>query len=140
VGGGDDVRAGRFSLSMRSAEPPEREATNVVDEFGSDLLAGVERINRHLGGGLRLTLVWEILAGRGSRAAQEVQFSNNAYHFARLILTATDERGLPRQASRRLRLTPGRRSRLVLLSAGLAECAMDLGLGASVWSGRREST
>jgi len=29
---------------------------------------------------------------------------------------------------------------LVLLSAGLAECAMDLGLGASVWSGRREST
>jgi hypothetical protein len=38
-----------------------------------------------------------------------------------------------RRASRRMRLTSGRRSLLLSLSTCLAECAMDLGLGASAW-------
>ncbi len=51
---------------------------------------------------------------------------------ATAILVLADQCGSCRQASRRLRLTPGRRPRWLALSACLAECAMDLGLGVSI--------
>jgi len=51
---------------------------------------------------------------------------------ATATVTLTAGPGIGKRASRRLRLTPGRRSVLLSLSRCLAECAMDLGLGASV--------
>jgi hypothetical protein len=48
------------------------------------------------------------------------------------VLELKGERGLKRSVSRRLRLAAGRRRMRLALSSCLAECAMDLGLGAAV--------
>ncbi len=51
---------------------------------------------------------------------------------ASVLVTLAEGSDPERRASRRMRLSSGRRSLLLSLSTCLAECAMDLGLGASV--------
>jgi len=88
-------------------------------DSGSELSAHVERLNGLLGSGLSLAVV----VGRRR-------------HVREIVLAIVDERGNRREAARRLRLASGSRSLLLALSECLAECAMDLGLGASVCRGR----
>jgi len=84
----------------------------------SDLAAHVERLNGLLRSGLSLAVV----VGRRRRVRE-------------IVLALVDERGNRREAARRLRLAPGSRSLQLALSECFAECAMDLGLGASVCGG-----
>jgi hypothetical protein len=108
----------------------------VTDGLGLDLLGDVAYLNGLLVSGVSLSLVAE--PGLVDGAAIEFDWTavpTGQGASARVVLVATDRQGGRREASRRLRLTPGRRPWLLALSAGLAECAMDLGLGTSVCRG-----
>ncbi|MFH1502561.1 MAG: hypothetical protein ABIG03_05905 [Candidatus Eisenbacteria bacterium] len=87
---------------------------------GSDegLLVDVARLNGILREGLSFAVK------RGSAAAEE--------RTATAVLELADAGGTPRRVFRRVRLARERRPRRLALSGCLAECAMELGLGASV--------
>lgn len=91
----------------------------------------IEVLNELLAAGLSLSVVKE--PGSEDPSAQGRGPAGNPVHpRARVVLVQSTGRGPRREASRRLRLTSGRRPLLLALSKSLAECAMDLGLGASV--------
>lgn len=88
----------------------------------------VESMNAMLGSGLSLALERE----RSGAEPPPDGRRSEGYDGASAVLTLAAGSHPSRRASRRLRLTPGHRPLLLTLSSCLAECAMDLGLGASV--------
>lgn len=105
----------------------------IRDEAELELLSEVELLNGMLGDGLSLVVepgsIRRAVTGRRGLGRGVVPAVRRP---GIVVLVLTDECGARRQVSRRLRLAPGRRPLLLALSACLAECAMDLGLGASV--------
>lgn len=96
----------------------------------------VESINAMLGAGLSLVLERERSEAGPSPDGRRAEGDDGAS----AVLTLVAGSHPTRQASRRLRLTPGHRPLLLTLSSCLAECAMDLGLGASVCRTRTTET
>ncbi|MBD3348728.1 MAG: hypothetical protein GF400_05990 [Candidatus Eisenbacteria bacterium] len=110
----------------------------MTSDFRAVPVADIQVLNRLLASGLSLSVVTE--PGRGEAPAEIPPPETEPRRArARVVLVQSDERGSRREASRRLLLTCGRRRLLLGLSECLAECAMDLGLGASVCRPRVES-
>jgi hypothetical protein len=103
------------------------------EEDGLQLI--VQSINSILRSGLAVTVMRE--PGGAGASGGPGRRSGDA---PSAVVTLVAGHGLAQRASQRLWLTSGRRSLLLALSACLAECAMDLGLGASVCSARRTET